>query len=146
MQDGRRRVQRREKGTGGYYVMWDFRCLFLFRDEKQSQFYKERHLSPPSTRCASSSHCPPLRRRRRCCWPSRYRRSLSVSNLHPPDNASKKWVVCSLQVSTMKPRPVSIVVVCILSTWFEFCAVGSEGHLYWILQLPHVHIRLEGHH
>jgi len=53
----------------------------------------------------------------------------------------------------MKPRPVSIIVVYSLfhvfvlrSTWFGFYAVGGEGHLYRTLYLPHVHIRVEGHH
>ena len=76
-----------------------------------------------------------------------------LSNLHPPDNASRKWVVCSLQVLTMKPKPVSLIVVfslfhvlVLLSTWFELCAVGGKGHLYRTLYLAHVHIRVEGHH
>jgi len=37
-------------------------------------------------------------------------------------------------------------VLVLLSTWVEFFAVGGEGHLYWTLYLPHVHIRVEGHH
>jgi len=64
----------------------------------------------------------------------------------------RKRVVCSLQVATMKPRPVSLIIVSclfhvlvLLSTRFEFCAVGGEGHLYRTLYL-YVHIRVEGHH
>jgi len=44
-----------EERDRGYYVMWDFQFLFLFRDGKQSQFYKESHLSPSLHSCASSS-------------------------------------------------------------------------------------------
>jgi hypothetical protein len=44
-----------EESDRGYYVMWDFRFLFLFRDEKQSQFYKESRLSPSLHSCVSSS-------------------------------------------------------------------------------------------
>jgi len=81
-----------------------------------------------------------------------YRRVLppicTLSNSYPPDNAARKWVVCSLLVSTTKPRLVSLNVVysfvhvlVLLSMWFEFCAVGGEGHLHRTLYLPHVHIR-----
>ena len=98
------------------------------------------------------SHHPllPFRRRRR------YRLSLPIyvlSDSHPPNNASRKCVVCSLQVSTTKRWPVSLIVTYslfhafwFLSTWFEFCGVSGEGHLYYTLYLHHVHIRVEGHH
>jgi hypothetical protein len=53
----------------------------------------------------------------------------------------------------MKPRPVSLIVIyslfhvlALLSTWFKFCAVGGESHLYRTLYLPHVHTRVEGHY
>ena len=49
-----------EERDRGYYVMWDFRFLFLFRDEKQSQFYKESHLSPSLHSCVSSPSYHPL--------------------------------------------------------------------------------------
>jgi hypothetical protein len=37
-------------------------------------------------------------------------------------------------------------VLVLLSTWFEFCAVGDEGRLSRTLYLPQVHIRVEGDH
>ena len=45
----------------------------------------------------------------------------------------------------VKSRPVSLIAVT-LSTWFEFCAVGEEGHISRTLCLPQVHIRVEGHY
>jgi hypothetical protein len=51
----------------------------------------------------------------------------------------------------MKPRPVSLIIIyslfhvlALLSTWFKFCAVGGESHLYRTLYLPHVLPVLKG--
>lgn len=58
----------------------------------------------------------------------------ALSNSYPRDNSLRKWVVCSLQVSTTKPRLIVVYSLFhafwFLSTWFEFSAVGVEGHLY----------------
>jgi hypothetical protein len=66
-------------------------------------------------------------------------------HLHPPDQPSRKWVVCSPQMSTINPRRVSLIVVNPLFPvlvlpypWFELHAVGGEGYSYQLYP-PHVH-------
>lgn len=49
-----------KEGDRGYYVMWDFRFLFLFRDEKQSEFLQGVAFVTSLHSCASSLYYFPL--------------------------------------------------------------------------------------